>query len=193
MSTSEWHDKTVKRKNLYMYSGAVSYPDGSPTIMDIAISLSREGRYAGAGIRWWPVALHTMAVCDLLEDDEKIHGWMHDTPECIGGDRPKPAKTDEDSRREEELLIKLYQSLDVPFPTDYQRTLVHEADQRVLHGEVYTVGTQALQQIYPRDPEAEDIVLHYMNEYTYADCLEAGGRCPIEFMKRFREYKNLIT
>ena len=185
-------NKNINRGKLYMYSGAISYPDGAPTIMDIAVSLCREGRYAGAGMRWWPVGLHTMVVCDLLPDRLKIHGWLHDAPECITGDIPKPSKTDELEEREEELLSQFYQSLEIPFPGDLDRATVKLVDERALHGEVYTVGTQALQEIYPRDPEAENLVMKYVNQYSYSDCLEAGGRAPIELMKRFREYKDLL-
>jgi 5'-deoxynucleotidase YfbR-like HD superfamily hydrolase len=174
-----------------MYSGSISYPNGNPTVMDIAISLCREGRYAGAGVRFWPVGLHTLVVCDLLPDPIKLDGWMHDTPECIGGDVPKPSKTDESEEREEELLHCFYKSFDIPFPSDETRRLVKEADTKALYGEIYTVGTQALQGLYPRCPEAEELVLKYVQKYTYADCLDAGGLAPIEFMRRFREYKDL--
>lgn len=184
--------KNVTRGKLYMYSGTISYPDGAPTVMDTAISLCREGRYAGAGMRWWPVGLHTMVVCDLLPPRIKIHGWMHDTPECVTGDIPKPSKTEEIEEFEEVLLKQFYASWGIPFPTPEERAAVKTVDRRVLYGEVYTVGTQALQQVYPRDPEAEDLVMKYMNLYSYSDMLEAGGRAPIELMKRFREYKDLL-
>ena len=183
----------MERGNLYMYSGTVSYPDVKIKVLDIAVSLCREGRYAGAGMRWWPVGLHTMVVCDLLPDPLKIHGWMHDSTECVTGDIPKPSKTDEIETFEDELLHKFYAALGLTYPTGREWAQVKQVDKRVLHGEVYTVGTQALQAIYPRDPEAEDVVMKYVNMYTYADCLEAGGRAPIELMKRFRQYKDLIT
>ena len=80
---------------LYTYSGKLAYPGGAPSLLDIAVSLSREGRYAGAGQRWWPVALHTFVACDLLPKHLQLDGLLHDSPETITGDTPKPSKTDE--------------------------------------------------------------------------------------------------
>lgn len=177
---------------LYTYSGKISFPDVAPSLMDIAVSLSREGRYAGAGMRWWPVALHTFVVCDLLPDGLKIHGWLHDTPEVITGDVPKPVKTDDIEEFEETLLRAIYKNLNVPFPTDGIRKIVKDADRKAFRGEVYTVGTQALQTENERCPEAEELIYKYVNQYTYEDCLEASGKVPIEFMRRFRMYKDSL-
>lgn len=178
--------------SMSMYSGTQSFPLGKPTPLDAAIGLSREGRYVGAGLRWWPVALHTMVVCDLLPPSLKIHGWMHDVPECVVGDRPKPVKTPEDEEIEEELLARFYDAFEVQLPTETERRAVHEADRRALHGEIYTVGPPALQKIYPHDFQAEAIVAHYVKEYTYADCLEASGRVPMEFLRQFHGYKLFV-
>jgi hypothetical protein len=183
--------KPKEIRHLYMYSGAISYPHGSPTLMDVAISLSREGRYAGAGMRWYPVALHLFVVCDMLPDELKLDGLMHDWSECITGDMPKPAKTKEMEILEEKFTRMFYRAFKVPFPKPQIRAIVKEADRKALRGEVYTVGTQALQKVYPRCQEAEVLTLKYVNQYSYADCLEAGGLVPIEFMKRFREYSDL--
>lgn len=178
--------------NLYMYSGRIGYPSGSPSLWDVAISLSREGRYAGAGMRWWPVALHTFCVCDLLPSRLKLHGLLHDSVESITGDCPKPAKSRELEEFEDKLLEIIYKGLGVPQPSPQEWEKVKVADKKALRGEVYTVGTQALQQVYPRCPEAEELVHTYLDKYTYADCLEASGRVPIEFMRRFRQYKDLL-
>ena len=85
-----------QRGNLYTYSGKMSFPEGgAPSVFDTAIALSREGRFAGAGQRFFPVALHTFCVADLLPPKIKFDGLMHDSPEVITGDTPKPAKTAE--------------------------------------------------------------------------------------------------
>jgi len=179
--------------NLYMYSGKIGFPSGSPSLWDIAVSLSREGRYAGAGMRWWPVALHTFVVCDMLPSKLKLHGLLHDSTESVTGDIPKPAKSKELEDFEDKLLAVIYKGLDVSLPSPLEWDAVKVADKKALRGEVYTVGTQALQQVYPRCPEAEELVHVYLDKYTYADCLEASGRVPIEFMRRFHQYKNLIS
>jgi hypothetical protein len=181
-----------ERGTLYTYSGKVLFPDVSPSLMDVAISLSREGRFAGAGMRWWPVALHTFVVCDLLPRRCKLHGLMHDSPECITGDVPKPAKTEAIEEFEHLLLKGIYKNLKIPFPTREEWKVVKQADRKTMRGEVYTVGTQALQPLYNRCPEAEDLIHKYVDKYDYKDCLDAGGRVPIEFMRRFRLYRDML-
>jgi len=178
---------------LYTYSGKIAYPGGAPSLLDWAVSLSREGRYAGAGQRWWGVALHTFVVCDLLPPELQLDGLMHDTPETITGDTPKPAKTKEIEEFEEELLRVNYASINVTFPDAETRTKVKaDGDRKAFRGEIYTVGNHALKEFYERCPEAEDRIMHYVREYSYADMLEASGRVPLEFMRRFYVYKDQL-
>jgi 5'-deoxynucleotidase YfbR-like HD superfamily hydrolase len=179
------------RGNLYTYSGKIAFPGGAPSLMDIAISLSREGRYVGQGMRFWPVALHTFVVCDMLPPYLKLHGLLHDSSECITGDVPKPVKTDAIEAFEVEVLTAIYKSLGLTMPTEEEHKLVKVEDRKALRGEVYTVGTQSLQEINERCPEAEVLIRKYIGMYTYTDCLEASGKVPIDFMCRFREYKDL--
>ena len=177
---------------LYTYTGKVLFPDGAPSLLDMAVSLSREGRYAGAGFRFWPVALHSFVVCDLLPDHLKWDGLVHDSPEVITGDTPKPAKTDEIEAFEEELLTSIYRAFHVEMPSVCQRNAIKNADRAAFRGEVYTVGNHALQEHYGRWEEAEDLILGYANQYTYEDMLESSGRVPMEFMRRFRQYMNML-
>lgn len=185
--------KNAYNGTLYTYSGKISFPNVAPSLLDIAVSLSREGRYAGAGMRFWPVALHTLVVCDLLPDSLKLHGLMHDTPEVITGDVPKPSKTVDIEEFEEVLLRAIYTSFNIVFPTPAERLCVKTADTMAFRGEVYTVGTQALQEENERCPEAEDLIYKYVDKYTYEDYLEASGRVPIEFMRRFRLYRDMLN
>jgi 5'-deoxynucleotidase YfbR-like HD superfamily hydrolase len=178
---------------LYTYSGKIAFPEVAPSLMDIAISLSREGRYAGAGMRWWPVVLHTFVVCDLLPPQLKLHGLLHDASETITGDVPKPAKTDAVEHLEKKITESIYRHFGIGMPNEDQRRQVKEADRKTFRGEIYTVGTQALQEHYERCPEAEELVYKYVREFDYKDCLDAGGRAPIEFMRRFRLYKDMLT
>lgn len=182
-----------QRHTLYTYSGRISYPNGAPSLFDIAVSLSREGRYAGAGMRWWPVVLHTFVVCDLLPDPLKIHGLLHDSPECITGDVPKPVKTPAVEALERRLTTNIYRNFGIALPTKKEHAIVKEADVKTLCGEVYTVGTQALQQIYARCPEAETLVVKYLAEFPPMECISPDGRAPVEFMRRFRMYLDLMN
>lgn len=181
-----------KRGTLYTYSGKVAFPEGVPSVLDTAISLSREGRFAGAGQRFFPVALHTFVVCDLLPRHLKFDGLMHDSPEVVTGDTPKPAKTDDIETFEEELLRANYASSGVYFPVEEERKAVKDADRKAMRGEVYTVGNLWLQEFYEPCTEAEELIFKYVKEYTYEDMLEASGRVPMEFMRRFRHYRLML-
>lgn len=184
-------NKIISRGKLFTYTGTISYPDGSPTLIDMAVALGRICRYAGNGVRWWPVILHTFVVCDLLPDEFKVDGLLHDGPECITNDIPKPVKTDEIEAVEDIIHRRLYKSLKLPFPTAKQYRIVKKADVDALCGEVYTVGTSALQTIYPRAPRAEKLVMKYLALYPPMECITPDGRAPMEFLRRFRVYSDL--
>jgi hypothetical protein len=184
--------RAESRGVLYTYSGVVAYPNGTHQLRDIAIGLSREGRYVGQGTRWYPVILHTFVVCDLLPKRLKGHGLLHDSPEYATGDTPKPLKTDESEAMEDQLLLDIYRSLGFKPPTADQHREIKVADREAQRGEVWTVGTQALQPQRERHPQAEDLTLKYVAEYPYVECLEASGRAPMEFMRRFREYSEYM-
>ena len=178
-----------ERGTLYTYSGKMAFPGGAPSLFDMAISLSREGRFAGAGQRFFPVALHSFCVADLLPPELQFDGLMHDNPEVITGDTPKPAKTDEIEQFEIELSDAAYKSWGIHPPNPVEHSMIKGADRMVFRGEVYTVGNIWLQEFHQPCPEAEELIFKYVKEYTYEDMLEASGRVPMEFMRRFRQYR----
>ena len=180
------------RGTLYLYSGAIGFPECAPDLKSIAVSLSREGRYAGASREFWCVALHTFVVCDMLPDELKIHGLLHDSSECVTGDVPKPSKSDEIESFEEEILRSIYKSLDVRFPDQWERDAVKREDKKALRGEVYTIGTKALMQVYDPCPEAEALVRHYWSIYDYNDMLNANGAVQSDSINRFHAYKLMM-
>ena len=117
---------------------------------------------------------------------------MHDCPEVITGDTPKPAKTDEIERFECELSAAAYAFHDIVPPSEEEHLLIKQADRKVFRGEVYTVGNIWLQPDYEPCLEAEELIFKYVKEYTYEDMLEASGRVPMEFMRRFRQYRSQL-
>lgn len=178
----------------YTFTGSFNIENDAPSIMAVAISLCREGRYAGAGLRWFPVGLHSFVVADLLPDRLKFHGLMHDSGECITGDIPSPVKSDENRAFEKFLQTRIYESIGIPEPTEEEHVIIKQADDAALRGEVWAgAGTLALQKVYTRHPEAEGLVLQYMNQYSYADCLDASGLAPIEFLRRYRLYRDMLV
>jgi hypothetical protein len=176
---------------LYTYNGKIAFPGGAPTLLDIAIGLSREGRFAGQGVSWWPVILHTFVVCDLLPKRLKIHGLLHDSEESITGDIPKPLKTEAENVLGETIRKSIYRSNKLAYPTAKQWALIKIADHRALCGEVYTVGTRFLQGVYHHDPEVEALCLKYAAEFPPNECLSPDGRAPMEFLSRYNVYRKL--
>ena len=133
------------------------------------------------------MALHTFVVCDLLPPQLKIHGLLHDAAECIIGDIPKPAKTLDSSVLENEISMAIYRQFQIN--PDFDREAVHHADVRALHGEVHSVGTVSLRDVYPVDLEAQKLVEYYQRRYLPMDCIDAYGMCPNAFIRRFYEYR----
>jgi hypothetical protein len=186
-----WIDALLwkEKMNLYMYSGCVGFPTGAPTLLDIAVCLSRECRYAGNGVHWWSVALHTFVVCDLLPMELRLHGLLHDAAECVTGDIPKPVKSKAISKMEKEIQAAIYARLKLKLPTLKEQKQIHEADRFALHGEVHTVGTRALRGLYPRHSRAEELVEFYRSCFSPMDCIESDGSCVREFLYRYERYR----
>ena len=178
---------------IHTYEGAISLPSEGPSLKSVAVGLSRESRYAGQSLYWWPVALHTFVVCDLLPPKLKIHGLLHDAAECIIGDIPKPAKTTEMMILEDTITASIYDHLKVSLVWSKEADEVHNADRRALHGEVHTIGIESLREVYPHDHEAEALVWKYFKQYRPEECIYAAGACPREFMRRFQEYARLAV
>ena len=72
---------------------------------------------------------------------------------------------------------------------NFRHIVIKLADRMAMRGEVYTVGNMWLQPFHVPCPQAEELIFKYVKEYTYADMLEASGRVPLEFMRRFRQYR----
>jgi hypothetical protein len=81
------------------YTDRVVLPTiASPSLVDIAVSLSRQPRFGGHTRRWWSVLDHTL-FCDELVQEETDHRFprlallLHDAHEAITADVPTDAKT----------------------------------------------------------------------------------------------------
>jgi hypothetical protein len=60
--------------------------------LDIAHSLSRQGRYAGHSYRFLSIAEHCCHIHDLAPDHLKMQALMHDASETYLVDIPRPVK-----------------------------------------------------------------------------------------------------
>lgn len=87
MSRGEW---------MRTRSGGKFYPaDPRPEdieILDIAAGLARECRYGGQLRGFYSVAEHSVLVADVLPDELKLQGLLHDAPEAWLRDMVRPAK-----------------------------------------------------------------------------------------------------
>ena len=150
---------------------------GAPSLRDLGVHLSREGRYVGAAQRFWSVSLHSLAVTDLLPRRLEHHGLLHDAAEALTGDIPKPFKIPEMKALETRLLRRIYESLRVDFPTPDEERQVKEADLRILGAEVHLFGPQKTWGVYVPavvDEEAERALRPYLNVPS-EDYLEPDG------------------
>lgn len=77
-------------------SGKKFYPaDPRPEdieIIDIASGLARECRYGGQLSGFYSVAEHSVLVADVLPEELKLQGLLHDAPEAWLRDMVRPAK-----------------------------------------------------------------------------------------------------
>lgn len=62
------------------------------SIVDIAHHLSKLDRYNGAGAFTYSVAQHSLFVAEILPDDLKLWGLLHDATEAYLGDVVSPLK-----------------------------------------------------------------------------------------------------
>lgn len=167
----------------------VSRSSGFPTRVDMAWQLGRICRYAGSAREWWPVLLHTFVVADLCPARLKFHAHIHDSPECVGNDVPKPVKTRETSEMEEAIFERTLKAYRVSPLNAEDAELLHIADRMALYGEVWTIGNAGHRKRYEtRYPHVEVLVRDYQRRYPVTDCIDRGGRAAWEFLRRFDEY-----
>lgn len=173
-----------------LFSGTKVAPEyGAPTVVDMAQSLCRIPRFAGNGLEWFPVALHSFIVADLLPLPLKIYGLLHDGPECVGSDVPRPVKTQQTSDMEDAIFHRILMGLGLPDLSEENHRIMKLADNQAMVGEVHTLGPIKLRADYPnRNLVAEKMVLAYAKEFPVQDCTGRGSRACHEFVRRFEIY-----
>jgi hypothetical protein len=117
----------------------------APSLMDIAVSLSRVPRFGGHTLRPWSVAEHTLA-CELMGQLRAYgtlilgHLLLHDAHEAILGDIPSTWCTDEIKMLKEELDVRIYESLDWPEPDVEEQVLIKNIDHAAVLAEAQILG-----------------------------------------------------
>lgn len=142
------------------YSGRVvrPYPKESevPSLVDIAVGLSRQPRFAGQTKRWWSVLDHTLYADELArkpledsdvvsEDEEglrtlRLAVLLHDAHEAITADVPSDFKTPELRHQQQILDEGIYERYFQRPVTQAIRDFVHAIDRRALIAEARVIG-----------------------------------------------------
>lgn len=151
------------------YSGlCVSRTQGAPSIVDVAVSLSRLPRFAGHGRRWWSVLDHSLLVHDMAAQQTvwcetdlegillRLHALLHDAHECLTGDVPTPFKVAQLKSIQHQGDARLFAALvpehaDMPLD-DLGKIAVF--DRRALLAEALCVGPPSLK-------TEKDVDLHF--------------------------------
>lgn len=126
---------------------SVTEETGHPSLIDIAVGLSRQPRFAGQTRRWWSVLDHSL-FCDALVVADggpaplRLAVLLHDAHEAVTADVPTPFKT---------VGLNMIQSTldrritDAFFPGGWPafhgwHQMVKNIDKRALRAEAWYVG-----------------------------------------------------
>jgi hypothetical protein len=132
--------------------------DEHPSILDIAVGLSRMPRFAGQTWVWWSVLDHTLFGDYLLAAADAGRGlrlaWLlHDAHEALTGDVPTPFKSAGLRVTQAQLDTKIIEALGRGVTASYFDQ-VKDMDKRVMVAEAWEIGPpaafQALQGAFPR-------------------------------------------
>jgi len=95
------------------------------SILDICIGLSNIPRFAGQ-VDFFSVARHSIEVCNMLPDEFKLSGLLHDASEAYIGDMPTPIKVKLNDYQA--LESKIMRVVNKKFNTDCSHQRVKDAD-----------------------------------------------------------------
>lgn len=121
---------------------------GVPSIRDIAVQAMRIPRFCGAGEKFWPLGAHLLFVEDLVRTREMpsiftpAYALLHDAPEIVVNDTPKPMKTTKASRLEHRLLLRMLANFGLPAGAPAEHEAVKVADIRAVNVEGRMIGVR---------------------------------------------------
>lgn len=190
-------DTINKNPYIFSHSGQKIGPGFTPiSIEDMAVSLGRICRFAGHGIKFWPVLLHSMVVQDLVAEEAKGVALLHDGSEALISDVPTPFKNKLLKEFEKDILEDIFiHHLSDGHYEEWRSNpdiwkMVKIADTEAFLGEVYVVGTKALRSVYlDRSLKAEKLVRKYLKKYSIEDYLRPDGLAVIDFIRRAKDYQ----
>lgn len=184
---------TAPKMLLLTHDGRQLTSDGGhPSLMDIAIGISRQPRFGGQTGRWWSVIDHSL-FCDELvqmvldnpvrvpptraERDDYIRRCrlavlLHDAHEALTGDVPTPLKTPDFKAVQEDLDRRIF---DAYFPGGHAMYsgavygVVREIDLRALRAEAEAFLPHLTERIHsifgPPAPSDEAVLFDFRQGY----------------------------
>ncbi|WP_321471038.1 hypothetical protein [uncultured Paludibaculum sp.] len=164
---------------------------GAPNLRDIAVQSMRLVRFCGSAGKWFPIGMHLLLTADLLPPELEHHGLLHDAPEVVVNDTPRPMKTKAQRALEHRVQKRIYHSLGLRMPTPEEEALIHAADIRAVNVEgVLDYGPRGFEDLQPgltADPVAMKKIQDYLSCFNPLDALNPDGYWPLRLERRLRK------
>lgn len=193
---------------MILFSGARIEPsskfdgkfNGTPTIIDIALGLSRMPRFGGQTRRWWSVLLHAIVCCELAvartQDRRKIMlALLHDAHEAITADVPAFFKPKELKEWQQEIDERFFTSLNLWPISQEEADFIKEIDDEALRAEALTLGPPTIMRhlSMPKNSSYAQVI---QIAARYPDAVSSEGlssKAVVEFLDRFAEmYRDIM-
>lgn len=199
------HNTLVARGVVTFSGSVVGLTFGTPNVIDIAVQCMRQARFAGSLREWWPVGMHQMLTANIVKEilgapELILDCLLHDCPESVFGDTPSPLKTDQRRRHENELLSRVYQSLNIDLPTDAQHVTIKEADTLALAAEAAELGhqefTSLIEEICRRNNNDEkvahacNLMRQLYSNFSPLEAINSNGRHVNDYLNRM--FKHIL-
>lgn len=134
-------------------------------IEDIARALSMNCRWGGHTKHFYSIAMHSIHVCDLVTEDNKLAALMHDASEAYLLDIPKPFKNllPDYMAYEDRLMRVIAEKYGFEYPINPD---VKFADKKAADFEWIWLKTDQIGEFPPDDPEwSYREFLRYFNDW----------------------------
>jgi hypothetical protein len=141
------------------------FDDPEFNIIDIAHALSHQCRFVGHTNRFYSIAQHSLLVSELMSNDLKLTGLLHDATEAYLGDVSRPLKRYLPDYKliEENLQIKLCSWANIIYPFS---KAIHDADYILLVNEAQQLMADKGKDWYKKDIEVPYIEI---KEYSMSE------------------------
>lgn len=176
---------------MFTYTGRKVLPDvGAPSLEDIAVGLGRICRFGGQCSQFYCVLVHSFVVADLLPNELRLYGLLHDAAEVLISDIPRPFKLPATKRLELRLQARIFRSLGVCWPNKEQIAALKRADNRALGAEARSIHNLKLgrfKDFRQPDDEADTVLASYLRRYRPQDCIHPDGVAVRDFLTQTKQ------